>query len=112
MEISSAQIIENPEMNKLDSKERTTEVSRSPEPYINQALRRIEQQLSLNDDAATEFNAYNFENEDSNDLDVLREYELFGDTPNGSGDILSQPSGIYCLSSVSLFQTNTNGEKI
>lgn len=106
VEISSTQI-ENRKMNQLDIKERTTEVSRSSEPYINQALQRIKQQLSLNDDEVSEFNTYNFENEDSNDLDVLLEYELFGETPNGSGDIFSQSSGIYCLSYISLFQTKT-----
>ncbi|KAL8532870.1 hypothetical protein ACS0TY_009176 [Phlomoides rotata] len=93
VEISSTQTIENRTMNQLAIKERTIEVSRPSEPYINQALKRIEQQLSLNDDEVTEFNTFNMENEDSNDLDVLREYELFGDTPNGSGNILSQSSG-------------------
>lgn len=96
MEISSSQIVNNRAMNQ--SEERTNEVSSSSEPDLSQALRRIEQQLSLNDDEVTVYNGYYFENEDSNDLDVLREYELSGQTANGTGNILPLQSGNYCLS--------------
>lgn len=104
MEISSSQIVTSHRMNQLDIKERTNEASSSSAPDLSEALRRIEQQLSLNDDEVTEINTYYFENEDSNDLvDVLREYELSGQTPNGPGNILSQQSGVYYLSFVPLF---------
>lgn len=95
MEISSSQIVNNRAMTQSDA--RTNEAT-SSEPDLSQALRRIEQQLSLNDDEVTVYNGYYFENEDSNDLDVLREYELSGQTENGTGNILPLQSGIYCLS--------------
>lgn len=95
VEVSSNQIVNNHAMNL--SEERANEVSSSSGPDINWALRRIEQQLSLNEDEVTKFNEYYFENEDSNDLDVLREYESSGQTPNGAADILPLQSGIYCF---------------
>lgn len=93
VEISSNQIVNKHAMNQ--SEERANEASSSSGPDINWALRRIEQQLSLNDDEVKKFNEYYFENEDSNDLDVLREYEYSGQTPNGTADILPLQSGIY-----------------
>ncbi|KAI3452582.1 hypothetical protein Pfo_009246 [Paulownia fortunei] len=82
VEISSNQVIKNHGMNQLDIKERTDEVSSSSLPNLSQALRRIEQQLSLNDDEVKEMNTFYIENEDSNDLeDVLLGYELSGQTP-------------------------------
>lgn len=99
MEISSSQIVNNHIMNQ--SEERANEASSSSGPDMDQALERIRHQLSLNDDEVTEYNKYYFENEDSNDLDVLREYEFSSLTPNSTGNILPLQSGFYHLSASS-----------
>ncbi|XP_042020057.1 calmodulin-binding transcription activator 4-like isoform X1 [Salvia splendens] len=92
VEISSTQIVTNHIMNQ--SKARANEVYSSPGRDMDQALERIKHQLSLNDDEVTECYKYNFEAEDSNDLDVLREYEFSSLTPNSSGDILQVGEGV------------------
>ncbi|XP_057811185.1 calmodulin-binding transcription activator 4 [Salvia miltiorrhiza] len=86
VEISSSQIVNNHVMNQLE--ERANEVNSSSGPDMDQALERIRHQLSLNDDEVTDFNKYYFEAEDSNDLDVLREYEFSSLTPNSTDNIL------------------------
>lgn len=96
VEISSSQVIRNTGMNLVDVKERIDDVSSSSTPDLSRALRRIEQQLSLNDDEVNEIDALYIVNEDSNDLeDMLRVFELSGPTPNGPNNLLSQQSGIY-----------------
>ncbi|XP_011071238.1 calmodulin-binding transcription activator 4-like isoform X1 [Sesamum indicum] len=82
VEISSSQM-KDPVPNHFDIIERTDEVSSSSVPDLSRALRRIEQQLSLNDEEVEEMKTFYVENEDSNDLeDVLCDYELSGQTPN------------------------------
>ncbi|KAL7110050.1 hypothetical protein ACP275_05G001100 [Erythranthe tilingii] len=92
VEISSSQVIKNIGMSQLDLEERTDDVSTSSVPTLSQALRRIEEQLSLNDDEVKEIDRIYIENEDSNDLeDMLRDYEFSGQTLlNGPQDLLSQ----------------------
>ncbi|KAL3835712.1 hypothetical protein ACJIZ3_010448 [Penstemon smallii] len=86
VEISSNEVIKNPRLG-----ERTNEVNSSSEPDLSQALQRLKHQLSLNDDEVHEFNTFNIDNEDSNDLeDALRQYDLSGQTSNGSDNLLSQ----------------------
>ncbi|KAL0372264.1 UNVERIFIED_CONTAM: Calmodulin-binding transcription activator 4 [Sesamum calycinum] len=91
VEISSSQM-KDPVPNHFDIIERTDEVNSSSLPNLSQALRRIEQQLSLNDVEVEEMKTFYVENEDSNDLeDVLCDYELC-QTPNVP-DLLSEQSG-------------------
>ncbi|PIN11506.1 putative protein, contains IPT/TIG domain [Handroanthus impetiginosus] len=93
VEISSSQVMESHGMNQLAIKGRTDEVSSSSIPDLSQALRRIEQQLSLNDDEVKDISTFYIENEQSNDLEgMLRDYELSGQTPNRSDNLLSQQS--------------------
>ncbi|KAL0421577.1 UNVERIFIED_CONTAM: Calmodulin-binding transcription activator 4 [Sesamum latifolium] len=93
VEINSSEVIKNHEMNHLDNRERTDEVNSSSAPDLSKALRRIEQQLSLNDDEGNEISTFYIQNEDSNDLeDVLRNYDLSGQTPNNLDNLLQQQS--------------------
>ncbi|XP_047980068.1 calmodulin-binding transcription activator 4-like isoform X3 [Salvia hispanica] len=84
VEISSSQIVNNHTMNR--SEERANEVSGSSGLDTDHTFERIKHQLSLNDEESA-FNKYYFETEDSNDLDVLREYELSNLTPTSTGNI-------------------------
>ncbi|KAK6116605.1 hypothetical protein DH2020_049711 [Rehmannia glutinosa] len=91
VEITSSQVITDHRMSQSNIKDGTDEVSSSPD--LSQALRRLEQQLSLNDDEGKGFNTFYMENEDSNDLeDVLRDYELSGQISNGPDNLPSQQS--------------------
>ncbi|XP_042010346.1 calmodulin-binding transcription activator 4-like isoform X1 [Salvia splendens] len=85
VEISSSQIVNNHTMNR--SEERANEVSGSSRPDTDHTFERIKHQLSLNDDEETVFNKLYFVIEDSNDLDVLREYELSNLKPTSTGNI-------------------------
>ncbi|KAL0447265.1 UNVERIFIED_CONTAM: Calmodulin-binding transcription activator 4 [Sesamum latifolium] len=92
VEISSSQM-KDPVPNHFDIIERTDEVNSSSVPDLSQALRRIEQQLSLNDEEVEEMRTFYVENEHSKDLeDVLCDYESSGQTPNVP-DLLSEQSG-------------------
>ncbi|KAK4402629.1 Calmodulin-binding transcription activator 4 [Sesamum angolense] len=93
VEINSSEAIKNHEMNHLDNRERTDEVNSSSAPDLSKALRRIEQQLSLNDDEGNDISTFYIQNEDSNDLgDVLCNYDLSGQTPNNPDNLLQQQS--------------------
>ncbi|KAK4486062.1 hypothetical protein RD792_008727 [Penstemon davidsonii] len=88
LEISSNEKIMNPGMSQLDIRERTNEVNSLSVPDLSQALRTIEQQLSLNDYEVKELNAFHNENGDSNDLeDALRAYDLSWQKSNGSDNL-------------------------
>lgn len=105
VEISSSEVIGNHGMDLWGVAGRAKEVTSSSGHDINHALRRIEHQLSLNDDEVKESNAFYFENEDSNDLeDALHINDLSGQTSDGSVSILyQQHSGIpfhFCLSKI------------
>ncbi|KAG8365868.1 hypothetical protein BUALT_Bualt17G0016600 [Buddleja alternifolia] len=76
VEISSSEVIKNKGIKQLDIAERTDEVNSSLGPDLGLALRRIEQQLSLNDDELNEMNTYYIENEDSNDFDAFRDHDF------------------------------------
>ncbi|GER44779.1 calmodulin-binding family protein [Striga asiatica] len=87
VEITSGQLIMNSSINPSDYKNRTDEVSSTSLQDLSQALRRLEQQLSLNDDETKKYDTFFIENEESNDLeDVLRDYEFSGQPPNGPKD--------------------------
>lgn len=98
-EIDSSLVTKNHEMNPLGIKETTNEDISPSSSDINQALRRIEQQLSLNDDEEKEKNIFHFVSEDSNDLEyVLCDHHgLSAKTSSGPDDFLSSESGIYPL---------------
>ncbi|XP_022846514.1 calmodulin-binding transcription activator 4-like isoform X3 [Olea europaea var. sylvestris] len=68
-----------------------TEVNSSSESDLSEALRKIEQKLSLNDEVDREFNTIYIENEDSVDLEnVLLAYDLSAQTSDHSENLLSQ----------------------
>ncbi|CAA0831591.1 Calmodulin-binding transcription activator 4 [Striga hermonthica] len=88
VEITSGQVIVNSRINLSDNKSRTDEVSSSSLPDLGQALRRIEQQLSLNDDEMKKYDTIFIENEASNDLEnVLGNNENSCRPPNDVVDI-------------------------
>ncbi|KAG8383308.1 hypothetical protein BUALT_Bualt05G0171200 [Buddleja alternifolia] len=70
----------------------STEVTNNASVHdLRQELRRIEQQLSLNDQEDKETNTIYIENEDSNALeDMLRDYDFSGPTPNDPENLHSQ----------------------
>lgn len=94
VEISSSQIVNNHTMNR--SEERANEVSGSSGLDTDHTFERIKHQLSLNDEESA-FNKYYFETEDSNDLDVLREYELSNLTPTSTGNIHPLEPGFFFI---------------
>ncbi|XP_051116317.1 calmodulin-binding transcription activator 4 [Andrographis paniculata] len=59
-------------------------------PDLNQALQKIKHQLSLNDDEVKDIGSFNHQAGDSNDLDVLHDYELSGQLSNDSDILLFQ----------------------
>ncbi|KAL2484458.1 Calmodulin-binding transcription activator 4 [Abeliophyllum distichum] len=93
MEITSTEVIKTHGINPSDIIERTKEVNSSSEPDLSEALRKIEQQLSLNDDVEKEINTFYIENENEDSIDlenVLRDYDLSAQTPDHSENLLSQ----------------------
>ncbi|KAL2510341.1 Calmodulin-binding transcription activator 4 [Forsythia ovata] len=91
MEITSTEVIKTRGINPSDIIERKKEVNSSSEPDLSEALRIIEQQLSLNDDVEKEINTFYIENEDSIDLEnVLCDYDLSAQTPDHSENLLSK----------------------
>ncbi|KAL3613159.1 hypothetical protein CASFOL_042994 [Castilleja foliolosa] len=79
VEITSNQVIPSTRVNQSDNNEKTGEVSSSSSlSDLSQALRRIEHQLSLNDDEMNKLDAFYIEKGDSNDLE-----DLLHQTPNG-----------------------------
>lgn len=97
MEISSNEVIEIHGINPSELIEGTEDVNRSPEPDLSEALRRIEQQLSLNDDSEKEFNTISIEDEDSINLEnLLFDYDLSAQTSDHSKNLISQShSGVF-----------------
>ncbi|CAI9761710.1 unnamed protein product [Fraxinus pennsylvanica] len=91
VEISSNEVIEIHGINPSDLIERTNEVNTSSEPVFSDALRRIEQQLSLDDDVEKEFNTSYVEDEDSINLEnVLLDYDLSAQSPDHFENLISQ----------------------
>ncbi|CAA2991375.1 calmodulin-binding transcription activator 4-like isoform X1 [Olea europaea subsp. europaea] len=91
VEISSNEVIEIHGINPSELIEGTEDVNRSPEPDLSEALRRIEQQLSLNDDSEKEFNTISIEDEDSINLEnLLFDYDLSAQTSDHSKNLISQ----------------------
>ncbi|XP_058192814.1 calmodulin-binding transcription activator 4-like [Rhododendron vialii] len=70
VEVSSDAVVQNNGMDHLDRIAGTPEISSSSELEVGQALRRLEEQLSLNDDGFEEI-----KNENSNDLDLMLNYQ-------------------------------------
>lgn len=68
IEVSSGAVIKNDSMNYFDMSESTQELNTSPSIETNKALRRLEEQLSLNDDSVEQMGLiYSSGQEDSND---------------------------------------------
>lgn len=86
-------------MYQSDVTDRIEDINSSSDPDLGQALRRIEQQLSLNDDVVEEINTFYIEDKDSNYLgNVLNDYELSAQRPDASdSNLLQPPSGIHYL---------------
>ncbi|KAL2547213.1 Calmodulin-binding transcription activator 4 [Forsythia ovata] len=90
VEISSDGV-KSHEMYQSDITERIEEINSTSDPDLGQALRRIEQQLSLNDDVVDEINTFYIENKDSNYLgNGLNDYELSAQRPDASDSLLLQ----------------------
>ncbi|KAG5521817.1 hypothetical protein RHGRI_034144 [Rhododendron griersonianum] len=70
VEVSSDAVVRNNGIDHLDRIAGTPEISSSSELEVGQALRRLEEQLSLNDDSFEEI-----KNENSNDLDLMLNYQ-------------------------------------
>lgn len=66
-EVSSSAVIKNGSMNYFDMTKSTQELNASPSLEINKALRRLEEQLSLNDDSLEQIGLIYSGHEDSND---------------------------------------------
>ncbi|KAL8113985.1 hypothetical protein AgCh_021046 [Apium graveolens] len=66
-EVSSSAVIKNGNMNYFDMTKSTQELNSSPSLEINKALRRLEEQLSLNDDSLEQMGLIYSGLEDSND---------------------------------------------
>lgn len=71
IEVSSDVVIKNDRINYSDIVERIGEVDNSSELEINQALRRLEEQLSLGADSLEEIGSFCYENENSNDAGYI-----------------------------------------
>lgn len=67
IEVSSGAVIKNDSMNYFDMTKNTQELNTSPSLEINKALRRLEEQLSLNDDSIEQMGLIYSGHEDSND---------------------------------------------
>ncbi|XP_043723581.1 calmodulin-binding transcription activator 4-like isoform X2 [Telopea speciosissima] len=77
VEVSSESVIST-ELDHLDQMERSREFSSSSEPEVNQALRRLQEQLSLNDDdLAEELSSYCTQMEKTKDSGIL-DFEMKG----------------------------------
>ncbi|RZC59781.1 hypothetical protein C5167_007092 [Papaver somniferum] len=68
MEVSSVLAVQNNGVDHLDGDDEFTEVSRSSNAEVGQALRRLEEQLSLNDNDIEEIPPYHRQNGQSEDL--------------------------------------------
>ncbi|CAI9756366.1 unnamed protein product [Fraxinus pennsylvanica] len=91
VEISS-QGVESRGIYQSDITERIEEINSSSDHDLGQALQRIEQHLSLNDDVAEEINMLYIENNDSNYLgNILDDYDLSAQRPEASDSLLLQP---------------------
>ncbi|KAL7241286.1 hypothetical protein ACSBR2_006830 [Camellia fascicularis] len=71
VEVSSDAVVKSNGMDHLDWIERKGEMSSSCELEVSQALRRLEEQLSLNDDSLEEIGPFCSENENSNDSECV-----------------------------------------
>ncbi|KAK2969323.1 LOW QUALITY PROTEIN: hypothetical protein RJ640_030864 [Escallonia rubra] len=71
VEVSSDVVTKSTTMDHVDIVETTGEVYKSPEFKYSQALRRLEEQLSLNDDSIEELGPFIAENDKSNNLEHL-----------------------------------------
>ncbi|KAF5952802.1 hypothetical protein HYC85_010746 [Camellia sinensis] len=71
VEVSSDAVVKSNGMDHLDWIERKGEMSSSSELEVSQALRRLEEQLSLNDDSLEEIGPFCSENENSNDSECV-----------------------------------------
>ncbi|XP_010250677.1 PREDICTED: calmodulin-binding transcription activator 4-like isoform X2 [Nelumbo nucifera] len=72
VEVSSDSVIWNNEVDHLEGIDKVVEFRSSSDPEINQALRRLEEQLSLNDeDLAEELSSYYLQNEKSKGSVIL-----------------------------------------
>lgn len=69
IEVSSGVVIKGNGTSRFNGTERVVEPDGSPELEINQALRRLEEQLSLNDENLKDIGPFYSENENSYDLD-------------------------------------------
>lgn len=76
---------------------RIEEINNSSDPDLDQALKSIKQQLSLNDDVVEEINMLYNENKDSNYLgNALDDYDLSAQWPEASDGLLLQPCSGIC----------------
>ncbi|KAA8528958.1 hypothetical protein F0562_033554 [Nyssa sinensis] len=71
VEVSSDVVIKSNGMDHLDRVERTGDISSSSEHKVTQALKRLEEQLSLDDESLEEIGPFDSENENSNDLKYI-----------------------------------------
>jgi TolA-binding protein len=74
VEVSSEIDIQNSGMDHLDRKGRTGQRDSSAEIEVTQALRRLEEQLSLNEERFEEISQFRSQDQNSNDSNIL-EYE-------------------------------------
>ncbi|KAM3753783.1 hypothetical protein ACB098_03G118500 [Castanea mollissima] len=71
-EVSSETAIKNNGMDHLDRVDRREQRESSPELEVTQALRRLEEQLSLNEDSIKDICTFYGQDENSNDSDILQ----------------------------------------
>lgn len=92
VEVSSDAVVRNNGIDHLDRIAGTPEISSSSELEVGQALRRLEEQLSLNDDSFEEI-----KNENSNDLDLMLNYQCrYVPFPDDEIDlVLQQETGMW-----------------
>ncbi|KAM7487124.1 hypothetical protein LguiB_024608 [Lonicera macranthoides] len=100
VEASSDTVIKNGRMDCLNIVERPAKVDSSSEFKISQALRELEEQLSLNDDTITKFDPPYSDYDNSNDSEILihvQDYSRSAGMPDDLNNIWQQQySGYNC----------------
>lgn len=98
VEVSSDLVIKNDRTNYLDIIESTGEVENSSDLEINQALRRLEEQLSLNDDSLEQIGSFYYETQNSNDGYIVHNQSSLRSAgmQDGSNNLMSQHSSGLC----------------
>lgn len=92
-EVSSEIAIKNNGMDHLDRVDRREQRESSPEIEVTQALRRLEEQLSLNEDSVKCISTFYSQDENSNDSDILQ-YEMENAKQDQCAALLPGPEDI------------------